>query len=323
MKQVWIVAEQRDAQCLPVALELATAARGLASEVHAITWGAEGQALAEQLGRYGVQKVFDVGDVGDSLAGPVVAAAIAQLLDHDNAPEALLVGSTYNGRDIAARLSARIDRPLITNVVGLEARGADLVSRHSAFGGAQTVQARFTSGGPAVFVVRGKSFAASETGGPPAAVQAAPAPNLGRTNAAKVVARHVDARSGPSLDEATIIVAGGRGMGSAEGFQLVEELARVVHGAAGASRAVVDAGWVPYSYQIGQTGKIVKPEVYLALGISGAIQHRIGMKDAKHIIAVDKDPSAPIFQLADLGIVGDVHEIVPRLVDALKNRNEP
>jgi len=321
MNRIWILAEQRDAQPLSVVLELATAARGLASEVHAITWGPSDPAIAEQLGRYGVQKVFDVGEIGDSLAGPVVAAAIAELLEQQDVPDALLVGSTYNGRDVAARLSARLDRSLITNVVGLEERDGTLVSTHNAFGGTQIVEARFTGEGPAIFVVRGKSLAASESGGAVAAVESVPAPTLGATNAAKVVARHVDARSGPSLDEASIVVAGGRGMGSADGFQLVEEVAQLVHGAAGASRAVVDSGWVPYSYQIGQTGKIVKPEVYLAFGISGAIQHRIGMKDSKHIIAVDKDPSAPIFQVADLGIVGDVHELMPRLIDALKNRN--
>lgn len=322
MKRILILAEQRDGLCLSVALELATAARSLTSDIEAITWGPHNPAVGEQLGRYGVQRVFDVGDIGDALAGPVVAAAVVELIEGRDTPYAMLVGSTYNGRDIAARLSARIDRPLITNVVGLDERGGGLISTHNAFGGAQTVQAQFTAEGPAIFVVRGKSFAPSECSGPPAQVVSVPTPVLSGTNAAKIVARHVDARSGPSLDDASIVVAGGRGMGSAEGFELVEELARLVHGAPGASRAVVDAGWVPYSYQIGQTGKIVKPDVYLAFGISGAIQHRIGMKDAKHIIAVDKDPSAPIFQAADLGIVGDAHDILPKLIDALKNRSD-
>jgi electron transfer flavoprotein alpha subunit len=320
VEAIWILAEQRDGHPLSIVLELAAAARQFASTVEAVTWGPTGGSVAAELGAHGVSRIHHVGELADSLAGPSVGRAIAQHITSGARPDAILVGSTYNGRDIAARLSARLDVPLITNVVGLQEVGGDLVSSHSVFGGAQTVTARFTGDGPRVFVVRPKSFESKPTGGGAAEVVPLAVPGLDDTDAAKVVNRHVDARSGPSLDDATVVVSGGRGLGSADNYRFIEEVAQLVKGAPGASRAIVDAGWVPYSHQVGQTGKIVKPDVYLAFGISGAMQHRVGMKDSKHIIAVDMDPSAPIFEVADLGIVGDANDILPKLIDALKSR---
>ena len=147
-----------------------------------------------------------------------------------------------------------------------------------------------------------------------------PAPDTGATGAAKIVASHVEERTGPKLDEADVVVSGGRGLGEKDQYALIEELATLLHGAAGASRAIVDAGWVPYSHQVGQTGKTVKPTVYMACGISGATQHLVGMKNSKNIVAINKDQDAPIFSVADLGIVGDVHKVLPQLIEAIKAR---
>jgi electron transfer flavoprotein alpha subunit len=320
INKLWVLAEVGESGPIVTSLELLTAARGLASTVEAVAWGPDTAAHAAVLGDYGATTVYDVGDLGGALPGVPVAAAIAALVEGGNAPDALLIPATYDGRDTAGRLSARLDRPVLTNVTGLTG-GDTLTTQHPVFGGAQIVSARFTGPGPGIFVIRAKSFAAEPGGGAPAAVVAAPAPDAGATGAARIVSRHVEERTGPKLDEASVVVSGGRGLGSADAYALIEELARLLHGAAGASRAIVDAGWVPYSHQVGQTGKTVKPNLYLACGISGATQHLVGMKGSKNIVAVNKDQDAPIFSVADLGIVGDVHKVLPALIEALKARS--
>ena len=317
--KVWVLTETADGGGpTPVTLELLTEARTVGSTVEAVAWGAGAASLAGPVGEYGATTLYDVGDLGDALPGVPVAAALAALIESVNLPDAILVPATYDGRDIAGRLSAKLDRPVLTNVTGLVESDGGLSSQHPLFGGSHTVTARFTGDGPAIFVIRAKSFAAEPSGGGAASVVPAPVPDVAGTNTATVVERHVEERSGPKLDEAAVVVSGGRGLGEAANYAMIEELAKLLHGAAGASRAIVDAGWVAYSHQVGQTGKTVKPTVYIACGISGATQHLVGMKGSKNIVAINKDSEAPIFSVADLGIVGDVHKVLPALIEALK-----
>ncbi len=318
--KIWVLAEVADGAPITTSLELISQARSLAGTVEAVTWGDATASVAGTLGDYGVTTVHDVGDLTGALPGVPVAAAIATALAGGGGPDAILFPATYDGRDIAARLSVRLDRPVLTNVVGITADDGSLVTEHAIFGGSQMLSARFNGEGPGLYVVRAKSFAAEPSGGAEAAVVAAPAPETGATNVARIVARHVEERTGPKLDEAEVVVSGGRGLGEKDNYALIEELATLLRGAAGASRAIVDAGWVPYSHQVGQTGKTVKPTVYVACGISGATQHLVGMKNSKNIIAINKDQDAPIFSVADLGVVGDVHKVLPQLIEAIKAR---
>jgi len=317
--KIWVVAEIVDGAPTTTSLELVSHARTLADTVEAVVWG-DGASAAGALGEYGATTVHDVGDLGGALPGAPVAAAIAAAVEAGSGPDAVLLPATYDGRDVAGRLSVKLDRPVLTNVVGLTEADGVLSSQHAIFGGAEILTARFTAAGPGIFVIRAKSFPAEPSGGAPAAVVAATAPDTGAANAARIVARHVEERTGPKLDEADVVVSGGRGLGEKDQYVLIEQLAGLLHGAAGASRAIVDAGWVPYSHQVGQTGKTVKPTVYLACGISGATQHMVGMKNSKNIVAINKDQDAPIFQVADLGIVGDVHKVLPKLIETLQAR---
>jgi len=322
--RIWVLAEQSDGVPLGIVLELLTAARTFGGVVEAFTWGPGAAKAATSLGQYGATKVYDLGDIGDSLPAPKVAGAIAAQVATGNCPDAILVGASYDGRDVAGRLSVRLDRPVLTNIVGINSSNGSLATEHAIFGGSMVLRARFTGGAPGIYVVRAKSFAAepAEPGGAPVPeVTTVEAPETGASDSAKIVARHAEDRSGPKLDEAAVVVSGGRGLGSADNYPFIVELAQLLKGAPGATRAIVDAGWVPYAYQVGQTGKTVKPLVYIACGISGATQHMVGMKGAKNIIAINKDREAPIFTIADLGVVGDVNKVVPRLIEAIKARD--
>ncbi len=320
LNTIWVVVDRTGDKVASVAFELLTKARQVAGTVEAITWG-DASGIAEQVGSYGATAVHTVGDLGGGLPGPAVAAAIAAKISGGSAPDAIFVAQSYAGRDIAGRLSARIDRPVLTNLVNLSEGDGGLVTEHAIFGGTEILNARFTGEGPGIFVIRAKSFAPEESGGAAAAVDTWEVPDLGAVGAAKVVSTHVEETEGPKLDEAAVVVSGGRGLGDADSYKLIEDLAKLLKGAPGASRAIVDAGWVPYSHQVGQTGKTVKPTVYIACGISGATQHMVGMKSAKNIIAVNKDQEAPIFTIADLGIVGDVKKVLPQLIEALQKRS--
>jgi electron transfer flavoprotein alpha subunit len=316
---LWVVVEPSNGSLTSTSLELLTQARALATNVAAITWGDDGASFAGVAGEYGATTLYNVGALSGALPGAPVAAALAGLVASAGAPDAILIPTSYDGRDIAGRLSARLDRPVLTNVTGLVDEGG-LVTEHPVFGGSQTVRAHFTGAGPGIVVVRAKSSVAEPSSGEVANVVSAPIGDLGTTGAAVITTSHVEERTGPKLEEAAVVVSGGRGLGEADKYALIEETAKLLHGAAGASRAIVDAGWVPYSHQVGQTGKTVKPTVYIAAGISGATQHMVGMKGSKNIVAINKDPDAPIFQIADFGIVGDVHKVLPALIAALKAR---
>jgi electron transfer flavoprotein alpha subunit len=318
--KIWVYAEPAPEGDKPATstLELLTKARELGDTVEAVYVGANADAMAATLGEYGATKVYAV-DRGDGLAGVVGAAALKDLIDA-NSPDLVLFAQSYDGRDALARLSVKLDRPVLTNGTDLRVDGDTAIVGTAIFGGNTLVDTEFQGEKPFLAAIRPKSFAAEPGGGGAAAtVEAAPAGDAGRAGEAKVLEHHVEEQEGPKLEEAPVVVSGGRGIGSAEAYEpLVEELAKLLNGASGASRAIVDAGWVPYSKQVGQTGKTVKPKVYLALGISGATQHLVGMKGSDNIIAINKDGEAPIFSVADLGVVGDVHKVVPKLIEALK-----
>jgi electron transfer flavoprotein alpha subunit len=320
ISKIWVFAEADGEKPSSSTLELLTKARELAGTVEAVYVGTAADALAAGLGEHGATKVFAV-DAGDALPGAVGAAALAALIG-EYAPDVVLFAQSYDGRDALARLSVKLNRPVLTNGTDLRVDGDKLVVGTAIFGGNTLVDAEFTGDGPFLAAIRPKSFSAEPGGGGAAEVVAVPAPDAGRAGDAKVLDRHVEEREGPKLEEASVVVSGGRGLGSADAYEpLVEELAKLLGGASGASRAIVDAGWVPYSKQVGQTGKVVKPKLYIALGISGATQHMVGMKGSDNIICVNKDGEAPIFSIADLGVVGDVHKVVPKLIEALKARS--
>jgi electron transfer flavoprotein alpha subunit len=303
-----------------ITLEMLAKAREISDNVE-VVFGGDASAVAATLGAHGAKTVHATGDLAGALPGPSVASAIAEAIKTEGAPSLFMFGTTYDGRDVAARLSVKLDTPVITNIVDLEADGDAVAGIEPIFGGSINVKTKFSGDKPGIVIVRPKSFAAEETGGAAAAVKALAVPDLGATGAARIKDRFVEESTGPKLDEAAVVVSGGRGLGEAGKYEMVEQLAKLLKGAAGASRAIVDAGWVPYSYQVGQTGKVVKPTVYIACGISGATQHLVGMKGSKNIIAINKDAEAPIFGVADLGIVGDVHKVLPKLIEALQARS--
>ena len=319
ISKIWVFGEANEAGASAGTLELLTKARTLADTVEVVMVG-DASAVAGDLGAHGATTIHTIADADGALPGARVASAIAGALEAGTGPDVLLATTSYDGRDVAGRLSAKVDRPVLTNVVDLVVDGDRLLCSEPVFGGTTDVMAGFTDDGLAIFLVRPKSFAAEESGGAPAAVSELVVGDLGNTDAAVVKDRFVEETSGPKLDEAAVVVSGGRGLGEAEKYEMIETLAGLVRGAPGASRAVVDAGWVPYSYQVGQTGKVVKPTVYVACGISGATQHLVGMKGSANIIAINKDEEAPIFGVADLGIVGDVHKVLPKLIEALQAR---
>ncbi|MFO7291857.1 MAG: electron transfer flavoprotein subunit alpha/FixB family protein [Actinomycetes bacterium] len=316
MASVWVFIEEEDGAPATVGLELLTKARSLGDVTVVYSGPGSDQAFAT-LGEHGAARVLHA-DPGDALPSAPVAAAIAARCESE-APDLILFGQTYTDRDVAGRLAARLGRSVLSNASDVELRDEAVVTTHEISGGTQIATAEVAGEKPHIVLVRPKSFPVEPAGGGAPQVEKLDLPDVGRS-AARIVEHHVEEREGPQLEDAAVIVSGGRGLGSAEAFGMVERLAKLLNAATGATRAIVDAGWVPYAMQVGQTGKTVKPDVYIACGISGAMQHLVGMKDSKTIIAINKDPDAPIFSIADLGIVGDVHNVLPKLIEALENR---
>ena len=316
LNNIWVFAQAANGAPTSATLELLTKARSLSSNITAFIQGSGAEAAA--LGEYGATAVLAV-EIGKNLPGVAIASALKTVIDGGNKPDLIMFPQNTEGRDVMSRLSAKLDKTVLTNNIDITADGGVTVVT-PIFGGNTLVSTTFTGEGPFLAAFRPRSFAAESAGGAAAAVTAVAVPDLGATGSAQVVAVHVEETTGPKLDEADIVVAGGRGLGEAPSYAMIEELATLLKGAPGASRAIVDAGWVPYSYQVGQTGKVVKPTIYIAAGISGATQHMVGMKGSKNIIAINKDKEAPIFGVADLGIVGDVHKVLPQIIAALKAR---
>ncbi|MGA0877916.1 MAG: electron transfer flavoprotein subunit alpha/FixB family protein [Ilumatobacteraceae bacterium] len=318
INNIWVFAQVANGAPTSGSLELVTKARSLGGTVSVWVAG-DGSAVAGAVGDHGASKVYAV-NYGSHLAGVAVAAAMKSVIDGGDAPDLVLFPQSYEGRDVMARLSVKLDRTVLTNNVDIAVNGDSVDVTTPIFGGNTLVTTSFTGGAPYLASFRPKSFNPESAGGAAAAVQSVSVPDLGASGSASVTAVHVEETSGPKLDEADIVVSGGRGLGESAKYEMIETLAKLLKGAPGASRAIVDAGWVPYSYQVGQTGKVVKPSVYIAAGISGATQHMVGMKGSKNIIAINKDKEAPIFGIADLGIVGDVHKVLPKLIEALQGR---
>jgi electron transfer flavoprotein alpha subunit len=319
ISNVWVFAQGANGAPTSSTQELLTKAREIGSSITAFVVG-EAESFAAGLGEYGATKVYATGDLGGKLPGAAGAAAMKAVIDGGDVPDVILFPQNYEGRDVLARLSVKLDKPVLTNNTELAVQDDVVLVTTPVFGGTKLVRTTFTGGGPFLVAFRPKSFVAEASGGGAPEVVAAPVPDLGAAGGAQVQAVHVEEHTGPKLDEADIVVSGGRGLGEASKYEMIEALAKALKGAPGASRAIVDAGWVPYSYQVGQTGKVVKPTVYIAAGISGATQHMVGMKGSKNIIAINKDKEAPIFGVADLGIVGDVHKVLPKLIEALQKR---
>lgn len=316
MAEVLVLVEHAEGAVKKVTAELITAARAL-GEPAAVVVGAPGTAapLADALKEAGAAKIYvaESDDVDRYLITPVVDVLAA--LAESASPAAILLAANADGKEIAGRLAARLGSGLLVDVVEVR-EGAKAV--HSIFGGAFTVEARANGDTPVITVRAGAVDAEPSAGAGEQVTVEVPA---AAENATRITAREpAVAGDRPELTEATIVVSGGRGVGSAENFSVVEALADSLGAAVGASRAAVDSGYYPGQFQVGQTGKTVSPQLYIALGISGAIQHRAGMQTSKTIVAVNKDEEAPIFEIADYGVVGDLFKVAPQLTDAIKAR---
>jgi electron transfer flavoprotein alpha subunit len=324
MAGVLVFAEHHDgaftAGTLGLMHEAARLAGELGASADAVVCGSGLEAgLAASLGRHGAAAVLvcDADALGSGLAQPIVDA-VAEVV-RQKGHTTVLLGASVVASDVAAALCARLDAGLVVDAVELHAEGGRVVARRPGLGDSVYAHCAPTSD-VGVFVVRANTFAPGEASGGDAAVEQVAVTVQPWSQAARLAGHETAERTGVDITQADVLVAGGRGLGKPENFSLAEGLASALGGEVAATRAVVDAGWYPYSAQVGQTGKTVAPKLYIALGISGAIQHKVGMAGAEVIVAINRDPNAPIFDFADLGVVGDVTQVVPRLTELLRAR---
>lgn len=306
------------------ALELATGAAELASQsggaAVALAYGSGAATGASALGAHGATRAIVLGDEDR----PAITYAPAVVAAARDGGLALLAPATPNGRDLAAALVGKLDLPAFGPIRAARVADGVLETEQATLQGSVITTSRPADGAPtpSVVLVLANVFTPAEGGSGSAEIAEAPAADESALTKATVAESHEADAKVVNLEEATIIVAGGRGVGGEEGFGPLRDLAAVLGGAVGASRAAADAGWIPYQLQIGQTGKVVKPSLYIGAGISGAIQHRVGMQTAEHVIAINRDPDAPIGEFADLFVVGDLFQVIPALTDELRRRKE-
>jgi electron transfer flavoprotein alpha subunit len=317
VSSVWVWADVEPDTPPSSALELLSKAGAIGDDVGAIAFGPGASGSAAPLGEHGASRVYASDD--EQLLEPTARVAAQTLagIAAAEGPDLILFPSSYRARDVAGRLQAITGSTLMANATDLMSIDR---ARAEILGGTTLVDVVLGGSTPHLVLARPRAFEARAVGGTAEVVPVTTVvpPDF---RPVRVVERHETAANGPSLDDAKVVLAGGRGLGGPDGFRLLEELAAAIGGTAiGASRAAVDAGWVPYTMQIGQTGATVKPEVYLAAGISGALQHAVGMKGSRRIVAITKDPEAPILRMADLGVIGDLFQVLPALTEEVRAR---
>jgi electron transfer flavoprotein alpha subunit len=325
MAELLVLIDHTDGAPRKVSIQMLTVAKRLAGELGgtvSAVWLGEGAAtVADKLGGYGAEKLYhwDSSDAQAFVTLPQVEA-LQQVLATSGA-DTLLFASSNHVKDVAARLAIREDAGVITDVTDLEVTDGRIHATKEVFGGDTITRCKVADGKKQFLGVGANAFPAEESGGGTPELVAIEVELSEAARASKVVSVEKQASADrPDIGEAAIVVSGGRGLGNEDGFRLIEELADVLGAGVGASRAATDAGWYPHRYQIGQTGRTISPMLYLGSGISGAIQHRAGMQTAQHVVAINKDAEAPIFQIADFGIVGDLYQVVPKLIEELEQR---
>jgi electron transfer flavoprotein alpha subunit len=318
-KTIWVLVELENGAPVRSSLEVLGKAAKL-GRAEAIVLGAAAADVAPSLGAFGAEKVYVHADaVYDNYLTLPALETLSNLLQQHQ-PDLLLLATTYDLRDIAARLNVRHNLGLITDATDLAFTDDGSLQVTVPWGGENVVTAAHSDQGTGIVLARPKAFTVEHYEGRKAEIEHLQATISDAAQTIKVLETVEVASEGPALEDANVIVSGGRGLGKAENYHYVEELAAALGGAPGATRAIVDAGWLPYSYQVGQTGKTVKPTLYIACGISGAIQHLAGMKGSKYIVAINKDEHAPIFAVADYGVIGDALTILPKLIEEVKRR---